>query len=61
MAKITDPPHLRRMGYGVCVKTPSSNGLAWIIGAITVVVVIGLFLWATEPEDPLLPQTYTVM
>jgi len=43
------------------MKQQPQNGWAWVLGAVAVVIAMGLFLWLTEPADPILPKTYTVM
>jgi len=39
----------------------NQNGLAWLAGALLVIGIVGVYLWLTTPEDPILPDTYTVM
>jgi len=46
---------------GILMKQQPQNGWAWVLGAATVVIAMGLYLWLTEPTDPILPKTYTVM
>lgn len=35
--------------------------LPWILGALAVVVLVGLLLWLTAPPDNTLPDVYEVM
>ena len=39
----------------------SQRSLGWVIGALTVLTAVALYLWVTAPPENLLPATYTVM
>ena len=43
------------------MSDPTPHNLAWLAGALLVLATVGLYLWFTTPEDPILPDTYTVM
>ena len=43
------------------MSEPKPHNLAWLAGALLVLATVGLYLWLTAPEDPILPDTYTVM
>jgi len=39
----------------------TNRAMGWILGAVAVVLALGLYLWLTAPEANLLSETYTVM
>jgi len=43
------------------MSEPQQHNLAWLAGALFVIGTVALYLWLTTPEDPILPDTYTVM
>ena len=43
------------------MSEPKQQNLAWMAGALLVIGMVALYLWITTPEDPILPDTYTVM
>ncbi len=43
------------------MSEPTQHSFAWLAGALVVIGAVVLYLWLTAPEDPILPDTYTVM